>query len=85
MEKDAKIYIAGHKGLVGSAIVRELKRRGYENLICRTRRELDLENQQAVADFFPARNRSMCSLRPRRSGESAQIPVIRRILSIIIS
>lgn len=52
MEKDAKIYIAGHKGLVGSAIVRELKRRGYENLICRTRRELDLENQQAVADFF---------------------------------
>ncbi|CAC9472346.1 GDP-L-fucose synthetase (EC 1.1.1.271) [uncultured Gammaproteobacteria bacterium] len=52
MNKDAKIYIAGHRGLVGSAIVRELKKQGFDNLIIRTHKELDLINQQAVSDFF---------------------------------
>ncbi|CAC9489657.1 GDP-L-fucose synthetase (EC 1.1.1.271) [uncultured Gammaproteobacteria bacterium] len=52
MNKDAKIYIAGHRGLVGSAIVRELKKQGFNNLITRTHKELDLINQQAVSDFF---------------------------------
>ena len=52
MEKDAKIYIAGHTGLVGSAILRLLQTRGCGNLIYRTSRELDLCNQAAVADFF---------------------------------
>ena len=47
-----KIYIAGHKGMVGSAIVRELERKGYTNLIYRTREELDLINQAAVKHFF---------------------------------
>ena len=47
-----KIYIAGHRGMVGSAIMRELKRRGYCNLIHRTRQELDLTNQAAVQQFF---------------------------------
>lgn len=47
-----KIYIAGHRGMVGSAIVRELKRKGYENLVYRTREELDLTNQADVAHFF---------------------------------
>ena len=42
MEKNAKIYVAGHRGMVGSAIVRELKRQGYENIITRTHKELDL-------------------------------------------
>ncbi len=52
MEKNSKIYVAGHRGLVGSAIVRKLQSEGYENLILKTHIELDLLNQQAVADFF---------------------------------
>lgn len=54
MEKEAKIYVAGHKGLVGSAILGNLKQKGYCNLVCRTSAELDLRNQQAVIDFFAA-------------------------------
>ncbi|MDD2757958.1 MAG: GDP-L-fucose synthase [Patescibacteria group bacterium] len=52
MEKNAKIYVAGHTGLVGSALVRRLQAEGYTNLIFRTLVELDLTNQSAVADFF---------------------------------
>lgn len=52
MEKHAKIYIAGHRGMVGSAIYRKLEREGYNNIITRTSHELDLRNQQLVADFF---------------------------------
>ncbi len=52
MNKDSKIYIAGHKGLVGSALWNNLQSKGYTNLIGRTIDELDLMNQQAVADFF---------------------------------
>ncbi len=52
MEKHSKIYIAGHRGMVGSAIVRKLQADGYSNLVYRTSKELDLRNQQAVADFF---------------------------------
>jgi GDP-L-fucose synthase len=52
MEKFSKIYIAGHRGLAGSAIVRKLKQEGYNNLLLRTSAELDLRNQQAVKDFF---------------------------------
>lgn len=52
MEKDSKIYIAGHRGLVGSALTRQLQAEGFTNLITRTRQELDLENQQAVKIFF---------------------------------
>ena len=52
MEKDAKIYVAGHRGMVGSAIVRELKRQGYVNPVTRTHQELDLTRQDAVEDFF---------------------------------
>lgn len=54
MNKDAKIYVAGHRGLVGSAIVRRLQKDGYTNLIVRTHAELDLLNQSAVATFFAA-------------------------------
>jgi len=49
---DSKIYIAGHRGMVGSAIARQLEAQGYQNIVTRTRNELDLVNQQAVADFF---------------------------------
>tara|TARA_X000000368_G_scaffold408171_1_gene388499 strand:- start:558 stop:1628 length:1071 start_codon:yes stop_codon:yes gene_type:complete len=52
MEKKSKIYIAGHSGLVGSAIVNNLILKGYTNLVYRTHAELDLTNQQAVATFF---------------------------------
>ncbi len=52
MEKSAKIYVAGHRGMVGSAIVRELKRQGYENIVTRTHSELDLTNQSDVQAFF---------------------------------
>ena len=52
MNKDAKIYIAGHRGLVGSALMRQLNAQGYSNIVTRTHAELDLTNQAAVADFF---------------------------------
>ena len=52
MDKTAKIYVAGHRGMVGSAIVRRLREQGFDNLIYRTFAELDLRNQAAVAAFF---------------------------------
>ena len=52
MDKNSKIYVAGHRGMVGSAIVRELERQGYNNIITRTHNELDLIDQRAVDDFF---------------------------------
>ena len=54
MEKNAKIFVAGHRGMVGSAIYRKLQKEGYQNIITRTSKELDLRDQQAVADFFSA-------------------------------
>ncbi len=54
LEKNAKIFVAGHRGMVGSAILRKLEKEGYNNLITRSSKELDLRNQQAVADFFAA-------------------------------
>ena len=52
MQKNSKIYIAGHNGMVGSAITRKLKDEGYENLILRSSKELDLRDQQATREFF---------------------------------
>jgi GDP-L-fucose synthase len=52
MEKNAKIYVAGHRGMVGSAIVRRLQGNGYTNIVTRTHDELDLVNQQSVTEFF---------------------------------
>lgn len=52
MEKYEKIYVAGHRGMVGSAIVRELQRQGYTNIITRTHQELNLCRQEAVENFF---------------------------------
>ena len=52
MEKTSKIYVAGHTGMVGSAIVRELQKQGYSNIITKSHAELDLMNQQDVNDFF---------------------------------
>jgi GDP-L-fucose synthase len=52
MNKNSKIYIAGHRGLVGSAILKNLKSKGYSNFVLRTHKELNLTDQNAVADFF---------------------------------
>ena len=52
MEQTAKIYIAGHRGMVGSGIERKLRKEGYNNIVIRTSGELDIRNQQAVNDFF---------------------------------
>ena len=52
MEKIAKIYIAGHRGMVGSALERKLRKEGYDNIVTRTSSELDLRKQQSVNDFF---------------------------------
>lgn len=56
MEKEAKIYVAGHKGMAGSAIVRKLKRQGYGNIITRTHQELDL-TREVIWCFIQTRNR----------------------------
>jgi GDP-L-fucose synthase len=52
MDKNSKIYIAGHRGMVGSALLKKLEGEGYNNFVLRTSKELDLRNQQAVAQFF---------------------------------
>lgn len=54
MEKNSKIFVAGHRGMVGSAILRKLQQEGFENLVYRTSSELDLRSQQAVKEFFEA-------------------------------
>jgi GDP-L-fucose synthase len=56
MEKNSNIYIAGHTGMVGGAILRRLKDEGFNNIICRSSKELDLRNQQSVAAFFEKEN-----------------------------
>ena len=68
MNKDAKIYIAGHRGMVGSAIVRELTKQGYTNLVTRTHAELDLLRQQEVEDFFAAEKPAYVFLAAARVG-----------------
>lgn len=52
MDKRSKIYVAGHRGMVGSSIVRALQKNGFQHILCKTSAELDLKNQQAVFDFF---------------------------------
>ena len=52
MEKESKIYVAGHNGMVGSAIVRELKKQSYNNIITRSHKELNLCKQSDVEEFF---------------------------------
>ena len=51
INKNSKIYVSGHKGLVGSAIVRKLKEKGYKNIICKSRKELDLTNKKKFMNF----------------------------------
>lgn len=66
MQKDSKIYVAGHRGMVGSAIIRELRRQGYNNIITRTHSELNLCRQEDVERFLPRKSQNMCSSRQPR-------------------
>ena len=68
MQKSDKIYIAGHNGMVGSAIKRHLEAEGYNNIIYKTSKELDLRNQQAVNDFFAAEKPSYVFLAAAKVG-----------------
>lgn len=68
MNKDTKIYVAGHRGLVGSALVRSLNAKGYHNLILRTHAELELHDQAAVQDFFAAEKPECVILAAARVG-----------------
>ena len=63
MNKTDKIYVAGHRGMVGSAIVRCLEKQGYTNIITRTHKELDLTNQAAVEEFFAKEKRQPADCR----------------------
>ena len=62
VSKNAKIYVAGHNGLVGSAIVRRLKKKGYKNIVVATRKQLDLTNQSKVFNFLKKKNLILLSL-----------------------
>ena len=84
MEKNAKIYVAGHRGMVGSAIVRELKKQGYTNIITRTHAELDLCRQDAVEGFFARKGRSMFSWQLQRLAVLWQIRLPWQILCMTI-
>ena len=68
MNKSDKIYVAGHRGLVGSAIVRSLNENGYTNVIGRTHKELNLTNQQEVTDFFEAQQPDVVILAAAKVG-----------------
>lgn len=68
MDVQAKIYVAGHRGMVGSALVRHLRQKGFQQLILRTSSELDLRNQQAVKDFFAAQQPDYVFLAAARVG-----------------
>jgi GDP-L-fucose synthase len=67
-ELNKKIYVAGHRGMVGSAIVRNLEAKGFNNIVTRTHAELDLSNQAAVKDFFEAENPDQVYLAAARVG-----------------
>lgn len=68
MKKTDKIYVAGHRGLVGSAIVRSMQNQGYDNIIGRTHRELDLTDQAAVRSFFDTERPDVVVLAAARVG-----------------
>ena len=84
MNKEAKIYVAGHRGLVGSALVRVLGEQGYDNLIVRTHSEMDLQNQEQVIRFFESERPEYVFLAAAMSAGFTLIIIIQRILSITI-
>jgi GDP-L-fucose synthase len=81
VNQDTKCYVAGHRGMVGSAIMRALRAEGYTNIVTRTRHELDLTNQQAVQEFFAEERPEVVYLAAARVGGLSPITPTRRILS----
>ena len=67
VKNKSKVFVTGHKGLVGSAVVRKLTDRGYKNIITVTKDKLDLRNQKEVFNFFQ-KKKNWCSYQCRRSG-----------------
>ena len=59
INKNSKIYVAGHKGLVGSAIIRKLKEKGYKKIITKNKKDLDLTNQLQVSKFIKKKNQTL--------------------------
>ena len=84
MNKDSKIFIAGHRGLVGSAILKNLTAKGYTNTVIRTHSELDLTDTAAVADFFKEENRNMYFWQQLKWEALLRITRIVQILSMLI-
>jgi GDP-L-fucose synthase len=74
LPRDARVYVAGHRGLVGSAVLRHLQAQGFTNLITRTRAELDLRDPHAVDAFFAAERPEYVSSPPPRSAASSPTP-----------
>ena len=68
MDKTSKIYVAGHRGMVGSAVVRALRAKGFDNILVRTRSELDLTNQAAVREFYAAEKPDVAIIAAARVG-----------------
>ena len=84
INKKSKIYVAGHKGLVGSAIIRKLKQKGYKNLITVDKKKLDLTNQSKVFNFIKKISQTLFLLPLQKLGEFYPITIIKLILFIII-
>ena len=82
MNKKSSIYVAGHTGLVGSAIVRKLLKSGYKNLILKSHRELDLTNQKKTEAFLEKISLNMCSLQLPKLVAYLQMTHIQQILYI---
>ena len=76
ISKDSKIYIAGHRGMVGSACWRVLEKEGYTNLIGKTFKELDLKNQQAVDEFIRTENPEAIINAAARVGYQQMTPIL---------
>ena len=84
MHKDAKIYIAGHRGMVGSAVWRALEKKGYTQLIGKTSAQLDLRNQQAVLDLIKALP-SSCYYDSKQSDEDFTSSLTEAIVLITVA
>ncbi len=76
MEKHSKIYVAGHRGMVGSSIVRNLKANGHDNIVVRTSGELDLMRQEQVEDFFQSEKSWRVSLQQLNDSKQCHSSVL---------
>ena len=84
IKKKSKIFVAGHNGLVGSAILRKLKKKGYKNIITVDRRKLDLTNQSKVLAFIKKKNQILFLSLLQKLAEFTQIKDIKQNLFIVI-